>query len=241
MNSKGRDPRRNTLLAAFLAASAMLALGTAAHCRNSAYQTEFALWQDVVRKAPHNVRGHAGVARWYQKTGQWEESLRSARRAAEIVPRDAAVRSDVALALWRLGRRDEALAMYETALRLGPDCPEAHLNFGNALRQSDPEAAIEHFRRSLQARPEYSEAHNNLGAMLTERDPAEAERHLRLAIDLDPRNADAHNNYANLAARRGRLAEAVMHYERALELRPEFELARRNLDTVRMLQRRSGR
>jgi tetratricopeptide (TPR) repeat protein len=54
-----------------------------------------------------------------------------------------------------------------------------------------------------------------------------------------PDYAEAHNNLGIALGTRGRLAEAIEHFELALRLNPGFVDARRNLEIAR--QARSGR
>ena len=55
------------------------------------------------------------------------------RRASELAPKDADIRSDFGLALARLGRIPEAIDQLHEALRLDPNSAAAHANLGWAL------------------------------------------------------------------------------------------------------------
>lgn len=128
-----------------------------------------------------------------------------------------------------------AIKSLEQAIECDPTYAEAYVSLGRLVRASQPDYATQLFATAVKLSPTYSEAHNNLGAMLTDKMPSVALEHFQQAIALNERNADAHNNIANLLARSGRLSEAIHHYEVAISLRPDFELAARNLNTVRQL------
>jgi len=124
-------------------------------------------------------------------------------------------------------RHAEAIAEYETAVRLNPDFPDSHFGLGVELarlpgRQDD---AIAEYERAVQLRPIYAEAHNNLGLELA-RMPgraADAIANYEAAIGVKPEFAEAHANLADMLARLpGRQAEAVTHYEAALRIRPDL-------------------
>src|SRR4030095_660582 len=61
------------------------------------------------------------------------------------------------------GKVDEAIAMYQRALKLNAEDEEVHFNLGYAYAmQGRTEDAIKHYAEALKIFPEYVEAHNNL-------------------------------------------------------------------------------
>ena len=63
------------------------------------------------------------------------------------------------------GRRDDAIAQYEAALRLNPDSAEVQNNLGHAWSQIPGrlDDAIAQYEEALRLQPDFAEAHNNLG------------------------------------------------------------------------------
>jgi len=76
-----------------------------------------------------NVGEYAEAARlggagdyWFLATkGEWDEAVRVARGTLQARPNSAIANSDVAEVLYRAGRFEEALALYERALELSPE------------------------------------------------------------------------------------------------------------------------
>jgi tetratricopeptide (TPR) repeat protein len=131
------------------------------------------------------------------------------------------------------GRKEEAIAHYESALQLYPEHWKAHTNLGNTLmkmpgREAEAEA---HYLAALKIKPDLAEPHYNLGNLLMRTGrPAEAIAHYEAATRINPDFADAHYNLANaLWEIPSRRADAIRHLENALRIRPDFAEAHYNL------------
>jgi tetratricopeptide (TPR) repeat protein len=137
--------------------------------------------------------------------------------------------------LFRNGRRADALAHLEEAVRLNPRRGSYLYSLGVVLAsQGRTDEAIERYRESLRFEPERASVHNNLGVALASRGRLEeAVGHYREAIRIEPGHAGAHNNLARALVRQGLTIEAIEHFETALRLQPDFPSARRALEDVR--------
>jgi tetratricopeptide (TPR) repeat protein len=72
----------------------------------------------------------------------------------------------------------------------------------------------------------------NLGLDLEDVDPERAPEAYLRAISLDAENADAHVNLGRLHQLGGRLKQAKRHYQKALDIAPDHQLALYNLGTL---------
>ena len=153
-----------------------------------------------------------------------------------VAKRPGSVRAHYTLGtvLFALGRADEAIGEYESALRLKPGSAEAHNNLGNALTRLGRAAeAVPHYEAALRLAPQSADAHNNFGnALLRLGRLSEARTHYETALRLHPDFADAHNNLGNVLAQLGEFASAAGHYEAALQARPDLADAQANLGNV---------
>jgi type IV pilus biogenesis/stability protein PilW len=80
----------------------------------------------------------------------------------------AEIHHDLAVEALKAGRPQDAMREYDTALKLDPDLPQAHLGRGLVLEHGfgrTGEAEAE-YRRAIASKPAYSDAHNNLGQLL---------------------------------------------------------------------------
>jgi tetratricopeptide (TPR) repeat protein len=160
----------------------------------------------------------------------WEDT-------AEKCPGNARAHYNVGIFLMSLGRPQEAITEYETAIRINPDYAEAHNNLGAALAQIParlPEA-ISHYEAAIRINPGNVEAHDNLGkalATIPGRLP-EAIAQYETALRIDPDHAETHCNLGMaLATVPGRLAEAIAEYEAAVRIKPDYAEAHNNLGII---------
>ncbi|WP_422926545.1 tetratricopeptide repeat protein [Singulisphaera sp. PoT] len=137
-------------------------------------------------------------------------------------PNDAEIYNHLGIAFGKLGRGEDAIKSFETALHHAPKHLEARSNLGVLLvRLGRLPSAIAHFEEVLRLKPDFAEVHSNLGAvyrMVHERE--KAAEHYRSAITLNPDFAAAHHNLANLLVELERLAEAEQSYRQALRIDP---------------------
>ena len=119
---------------------------------------------------------------------------------------------------------ERALELYEEALQLRPNFPEAEFQKAGALvaLKRLPEAE-KSYRRAMELRPTWPLPPASLGLLLV-RTPGrerEAEPLLRRALDLDAKNLTATVALAELRTRAGDAAESVSLWHRAAELKPD--------------------
>jgi tetratricopeptide (TPR) repeat protein len=119
---------------------------------------------------------------------------------------------------------EQALELYDEALRLRPEFPEAEFQKAGALvalkRLTEAETS---YRRAMQLRPAWALPPATLGLLLV-RTPGrerEAEPLLRRALELDPKNLTATIALAEMRERAGDAGDSLTFWRRATELKPE--------------------
>jgi tetratricopeptide (TPR) repeat protein len=121
--------------------------------------------------------------------------------------------------LVREGRTNEAVAEFESALRVNPRLVMAHVNliaiYGDLGRRDKAE---QHFREAVALDPGWAEAYFNWGLLLArERKTAEAATAFQKAIEVNPQYTDAHLQLGSLLDDNARSSEAQEHFRLALE------------------------
>jgi tetratricopeptide (TPR) repeat protein len=130
-------------------------------------------------------------------------------------------------------RLPAAIEELTQALKLDPNYTAAHTSLGSALLLAGrSDEALSHYAAALQLDPS-AKSQRDLGIALLylKRLPAAIE-HLEEAVRLAPASAPAHEFLAGALVAQGRKAEAVAHYQRALQLEPDNERVRRTLESL---------
>jgi len=115
-----------------------------------------------------------------------------------------------------------AIQLYEAAIKLKPEFPEAEFQRAMALLATNRKSeAIEGFNRAVTLRPDWTIAYVKFGGFLafTGSSDKEAEPILRRAIQLDDKNLEALTHLAVLRQRAGDLNEAVLLIRTATSLK----------------------
>lgn len=152
--------------------------------------------------------------------------------AAAIAPlqKFIAEKPEVGFAHFQLGytytalkRSDEARAEYERAIALDPKMPEAYLNLGVLLLDSQQyAAAVAPLSKAVELLPAQSRPRSLL-AVAQDRsgDQEGAARTFQGVLHLDPNDLTANHYLGDLDLRRNKPAEAEARFRHALEVRPD--------------------
>jgi tetratricopeptide (TPR) repeat protein len=171
--------------------------------RNTVWQSEVGLWEDVVSKAPNKMRGRLNLGREYGKKGMFEKARVQYEMVTRLKP-----------------------GIYAHAAK---DIAKAYAGLGTAyMYQGKIEEAVVNYNRAIQIKPDYAMAYYNLGIAYGNRGMHdEAIQKFRKAIALEPEMADAHFNLGVAYANKGSVDLAVEHARNALRIDPSHEEANR--------------
>jgi len=142
----------------------------------------------------------------------------------------------------RMGQQNDAVAMYHRALDANAGYDEIYFNLATILMQAGhyPEA-ITDYRICLDINPLSHEAYNALATIYMKDFKLHAADLVKLyerGLIVFPEDKDMWNNLGYVYTQSGDYEKAYQAYRKAVELDPEFGLAKRNLNT--MLARTAG-
>jgi tetratricopeptide (TPR) repeat protein len=161
-----------------------------------------------------------------------DDAFRALNRAVEIDIDSPQAWKALAQLLAELNRREEATLAFQHVLKLDPeDADAAHRAGLLLLLAGKQEEALGFFDRSDRLRPNHAPTQRMRALALARQDRALFEETLS-EMDrtpaVDPDTAYIHNDVGEVCRRSGRHEEALIWFERALNLRPDYPLARSN-------------
>jgi tetratricopeptide (TPR) repeat protein len=161
-----------------------------------------------------------------------EPSIQIFREAAERYPQSSRLAIGLGMALYSLGKYDDAVVSLLRAADLSPADPRIYPFLSRAYDSSPAEAdeVIKRFRRFAELQPRNGRALYYYAMSLWKgkraRDPSldlnRIQSLLTKSIELDPTLAEAQLQLGNLYSDQFKYADAIPHYQRAIELNSDL-------------------
>jgi len=159
--------------------------------------------------------------------------------ALSLEPDSSATWIKLGHVLQRQKRFEEALLVYDHALKLDPPHTGAEENRSQAEVFCRRGVCLRHLMRleeacisygkALTIDPDYVDALNHRGiALILLRQCEEALTSINYALSISPDSAELFNNKGNALKHLGRLDEALVNYDRAIALKPDYAQAYSN-------------
>jgi tetratricopeptide (TPR) repeat protein len=137
----------------------------------------------------------------------------------------------------RMGHYDRALELYESVLKIDPNHEQANLElFRCASDEWSEEKKAEESDRLVELFPQNAEAWMFRGISYTKYEkPEEAEESYRRSLELDPENYRAMHNLGSLLVNLEKREEGLSLLEKAVDIRPDYEIGHLTLAQVYFL------
>ena len=225
--------------------------------RNKVWKTEETLWHDVVLKSPRNGRGLMNYGNTLMARGDYAGALDYYHRAQQLTPQYSVLLINLAIAEDATKESAAAEQHFKDALRLAPASPDSYTYYARYLlshsRADEARAllqgALELSPTDLTARDMLARTNGQAVNQPTTQTPefylglslqlyreeryAESIAASRTALALRPSYAEAWNNICAAYNKLGRYDKAGAACEESLRLKPDFQLARSNLQYAR--------
>ncbi|MCB2102141.1 MAG: sulfotransferase, partial [Rhodobacterales bacterium] len=173
-----------------------------------------------------------GLARYLQ--GRYHDSLDPLLTCVKLAPGNAYFRGNLAEALRRAGRLDEALAAFDEAILLLPENLKSHLGLANTLRDlGRHREAVARFRIALAMDPKFAEGYLYLGLTYVDLGrAADALPVIRKALSLRPDYVEAQSGLALALEKNGDTEQAIAVYEQLRQSQPTNKTINNNLGNL---------
>ena len=178
------------------------------------------------------VRNRERLSRLLLESGRADDARREldltilACKQALVLGPDHWTSEQLGDALSRKGSVDEALAAYEEAVRLDPNCPTGQAGLaGTLVRLGKDREAIAAYKEAVRLKGDFDEAHNSLAWLLATaadpalREPARAVELAKRAVELAPQEGTYWNTLGAARLRAGDPRSARSDLMKSMELR----------------------
>ncbi len=178
----------------------------------------------------------------YIRMDMLEEAQRVVYTALESDPANCKLMLLLGKVLEMRDDLDGARHVYVTTLSHDPENIDARNGLGCVLeRKGEFIEALEHLMEAHRLAPSNEQIETNLGIVLDKLDmDDEAERHLALVMERVPGFGVAYNAMGCFLSRRGRYIEAADIFTTAIELEPDNDRYRRNLELAQSMIAATG-
>ncbi len=166
---------------------------------------------------------HYNLGRLFARDGHWDLAAEEAGKANALDPNAPDTLLLLGDCLYKLGKIDQALAMYQTLTEKAKDRIDAYIRIAEVnLERGDWPKAIQSLEAMTNANPTSAEGFRRLGDLQFEHgDERKAEVSYRRALDIDPSDTITIHTLAGLLEQQGRYQEALRVFTEALDASPE--------------------
>lgn len=206
---------------AVLSAGILVTFGVLAHAQALTWKSSDVLYRHALEYYPNSRAAHHNLGMELLQLGDPQGAIAEFDTATAIKD-DPRTRVSKGAALVALKRYPEAVAEYQTVIRMDPTQPDAYYGLGNiAYKIGNLQEAIRQYRQALAVRPEYTNALNNLGGIYIEqKDWDNAIATLRQSVEQRPDFPESYYNLAGAEEKKGLKQQAEADYRTAIRLSP---------------------
>jgi tetratricopeptide (TPR) repeat protein len=186
------SPEHRRVIGTAILVSVCVAGGAILSAYGAVFKNDEALFTHASKHSPENPIVLSWLAGLHMKQGRDREAVPLLEKAIEAEPRRLNHRLNLGIAMSRLGRRDEAIDAYRSALAIDDGFADAHFLLANSLRNAGSMAeAAEHYGAVLDLDSDHVAARINLGSIrYLEGDVMAAIENWESALSSSPEHVD---------------------------------------------------
>jgi GT2 family glycosyltransferase/Flp pilus assembly protein TadD len=196
------------------------------------------------------IQGYLEQAKTYAKRGEWQTAINCYQQATAVNPNNPNAYHQWGDALINLQRWEEAVELYHRALAINPHLEWSQYNLGEVLSRLERwEEAIVAYQKAFDLNPNLPNIYKKLADAFYQRAMRDREellaaylqeiqanpneiKNYHQAIELQPQNAELYLKLGNALVANQKLDEAIVTYQMALQLQPEYFEAQQQLNKI---------
>jgi tetratricopeptide (TPR) repeat protein len=193
-----------------------------------------AAFPSLLKDYPGTPYLHYAYGKALASAGRDEEALKQQGEEAAVSPKSALPWIEISRLELRLRHPQEALHAAEEAVERASDSPASHRTLGQALQQlGRKEKAVAELALAEKLDPEKSRPEERIALLYSRHAEARSEGNVQVAAR--PGSHSGSNGFEELSSRAataqaaGDVNQAIQNYQRALQLRPEWDDGRWSL------------
>lgn len=161
-----------------------------------------------------------------------QETPRTAEAFSTFSPESLIQRADEA---FENDDKEKALALLIEANAKDANNPDTLFKIAYILgQQGNFDDALEYYKEALNVDEENEFVHNAMASIYRQKEEyASAKMHLNASLEIDNTNPVTYYNFGNLLVDMHKNEEAIKMYEKALELQPDFDEVKEELEKLR--------
>jgi tetratricopeptide (TPR) repeat protein len=171
----------------------------------------------------------------FRQNQTWQSHIKFCERTLRYAPGSSKVSINLGILYYLTGRKEDAASMFKKTIEIDPHSAEAYDSLGSVYYNTDrKEDAITMYRKAAELNPDYAPAFTNLaGALYYDAGKKEeAIGFYKRVIELKPDSAEACYNLAAAYFNMGGAKEGLYYCRKALEIDPNYEVARASLAKI---------
>ncbi len=207
-----------------------------AHAEKGNIKEALAKYQQALDLDPDNIEAYNNLGIALVGVGRVEAAIDNLKTAIQIDPGNSLTHYNLALAFAEIGYFKDAEHHYNMAHQhseFDAD-PHTHNNLGILLsKMGRDQEAIAEFKEIIRIDPYHPEAHNNLGVIYAKlHDYQNAASSFQEALEISGNDPVILNRLGLAQMLQGKYDEAFNNFSAALRIKPDFMLARQNIQRL---------
>jgi tetratricopeptide (TPR) repeat protein len=203
----------------------------------------------VITDSPGFILAYTHLASMFKEMGKIAAAVKLLEQGLEKNPGNILLLSKLGIILADSGGWQRAIPILETCVGREDFDPEKFNFLGIAYYQGgDFAKALQNYDRALELDRNNAAVYSNIGGVhlalflrkRQEQERVQAEENFKKALVIDPRLFSACNGLGIIYRKTGRNAEAITYWRKALDIKPDFDLALMNLGITLLEENRPG-